>query len=86
MVDPRGIDGEEPQEAPVTSGVPHGLVLGPILFLAFIHDLHEYVSSDFRLFADDTVVNYIDPYLTQQIIKSYRTISVTLLRGRRGWG
>ena len=33
--------------------VPHGAVLGPILFLFFINDLPDLVKSQCRLFADD---------------------------------
>ena len=51
------IDGEESQSVPVTSGVPQGSVLGPILFLMFIDDLPHYTKhSQVRLFADDTIV------------------------------
>ena len=50
------IEGEESGLVPVSSGVPQGSVLGPILFLVFINDLPEKLSSQVRLFADDTAV------------------------------
>ena len=40
----------------VTSGVPQGSLIGPILFLVFINDLPAKLQSKVRLFADNTIL------------------------------
>lgn len=65
------IDGCPSTLLPVTSGVPQGTVLGPILFLIFINDIAENIKSDIRLFADDcllyrTITTSEDHHILQQ--------------------
>ena len=40
----------------VLSGVPQGTVLGPLMFLLYINDITDKVSSTLHLFADDCIL------------------------------
>jgi hypothetical protein len=40
----------------LTSGVPQGSVLGPLLFLAYVNDIWRNTESNIRLFADDCIL------------------------------
>ena len=50
------VDGATSDMVEVISGVPQGTVLGPLLFLMFINDLPDTVTSNIRLFAVDCVI------------------------------
>ena len=48
------LNGKNSNWSPVIAGVPQGSVLGPLFFLIYINDLEDNVSSEAKLFADDT--------------------------------
>ena len=50
------INGSHSALANVTSGVPQGSVLGPVLFLLYINYITNQIQSNIRLFADDSIV------------------------------
>jgi len=50
------VGGQLSKEVTVTSGVPQGSVLGPLLFLAYVNNIWRNTESTIRLFADDCVI------------------------------
>ena len=50
------VNGATSSSTIVTSGVPQGTVLGPLLFLLYINDLPDNISTSVRLFADDCIL------------------------------
>ena len=48
------LNGQSSSWTNVKAGVPQGSILGPLLFLRYINDLADGLSSNTKLFADDT--------------------------------
>ena len=66
---------------PVTSGVPQGSVFGPILFLVYMYDLSEGISSQGRLFADDTALYLKGKEDSSALQKDFDSIDVEVQMG-----
>ena len=71
------VDGEMSNWKSVLSGVPQGTVLCPILFLIYINDLEDDISSKVLKFADDTkvfrkVTNVTDKQSLQDVLDKTR--------------
>ena len=62
------LNGESSDWGSITSGVPQGSVLGPLLFLVCINDLEEGIKSSIKFFADDTSLFSIvrDPLISAE--------------------
>ena len=62
------MDGSQSSICKVTSGVPQGSVLGPVLFLIYINDITINIKSEIRLFADDILLYKVIASPTDHLI------------------
>ena len=77
------INGESTDWAAVTSGVPQGSVLCPILFIIYVNDLGEGLSSKNLKFADDT--QFIKRVINDKDIADMRENLLVLHRWSTVW-
>ena len=64
------MNGEFSDWGPVTSGIPQGSVLGPLLFVLYRNDLPDDLTSDIFLFADETKIsNYTSDAKNAQVLQ-----------------
>ena len=64
----------------ISCGVPQGSILGPLLFLIYVNDMKQAVSSDLLLYADTLALSFNINMSSK--LKNFRTmISVTSVNG-----
>ena len=73
------LNGQVSQWTSIEAGVPQGSILRPLLFLIYINDLSDDLSTNAKLFADDTsffsVVRSLIPILVSKLRRSCSPIN-----------
>lgn len=71
------IDQHESSPLPITCGVPQGSILGPLLFLIYINNLHELeLQGHLTLYADDTCLFYFGRSLDDVIQRAQKDLDL----------
>jgi hypothetical protein len=78
------VGGQLFKEVKVTSGVPRGRVLGPLLFLMYLNDIWKNIDPTIKLFTDDCVT-YRKSISKNDIEKLQKDLSTFCGVGGRKW-
>ena len=78
-------NGKASEWLPVTSGIPQGSVLRPLLFLTYINDMPDNIISDVYMYADDIkLYREIKTFEDQRILKKDLDLD-TLIKWSEIW-
>ena len=65
------VNGSKSSWTRVTSHIPQGSVLGPLLFVCYVNDMPENITSTAYMFADDTkVYRNITTHIDREVLQS----------------
>ena len=66
-IDPTDIDGFQSSRMHISTGVPQGSILGPVLFLVYIYDIYKCSTINLLCLADDITAYLSGPNVKELI-------------------